>query len=175
MTDQAIHLHQGKFLSLSSVNGWEFCHRHGVTGVAVIVATTSDNELLLVEQYRPPVDANVLELPAGLVGDEVQFDGEDVVTAAGRELEEETGYQPGQIEPVMYGPTSAGMSSEIITILRATQCHRVGPGGGVDGENIIVHPIALDAVDGWLASRHEAGQLIDPKVFAGLWWALTKG
>ncbi|MEL6797861.1 MAG: DNA mismatch repair protein MutT, partial [Planctomycetota bacterium] len=60
----------GRFLSLVSRNGWEFATRVNARGVVAVVATTEANELVLVEQFRPPVGRSVIEIPAGLVGDD---------------------------------------------------------------------------------------------------------
>src|SRR5438309_2192847 len=68
-------LGEGKYLRLVERGGWEFVHRYGCSGVAVIVAFTPADRLLLVEQYRPAVDHRVIELPAGLVGDTVALRG----------------------------------------------------------------------------------------------------
>jgi ADP-ribose pyrophosphatase len=54
---------------------------------AVVVVARADDRLLFVEQYRPAIRQTQLELPAGVVED-----GESFTTAAGRELEEETGF-----------------------------------------------------------------------------------
>jgi len=58
---------------------------HG--GVAAIVAIDSENNVLLVRQYRKAVEGMLLEIPAG--GMEP---GEDALVCARRELEEETGF-----------------------------------------------------------------------------------
>ena len=85
-------LGQGRFLRLVEEGGWEFTERMGSNGVVVIVPLTDAGEIVLVEQYRPPLKCRVLELPAGLVGDKLEFEGEAFEAAALRELEEETGF-----------------------------------------------------------------------------------
>ncbi len=68
---------------------WEFVSRSGAAGAVCIIALRPGPEphIVLVEQFRPPVRAKVLEFPAGLIEP-----GHDVETTALRELEEETGY-----------------------------------------------------------------------------------
>lgn len=69
---------------------WESAERmtrHGAVDAVAIVAITSDNKILLVSQYRPPLDSTCLELPAGLIDK-----GESPEIAAVRELREETGF-----------------------------------------------------------------------------------
>lgn len=161
-------LGSGRFLSLVSRDGWEFVERPGVTGIVVMAAVTDDGKLLLIEQVRHPVGRVVLELPAGLVGDEAGSEAESLEAAAQRELIEETGYRAARFRRVFSGPPSAGLSSEIITLFVATGLSRAGSGGGVGGEEITVHEVPLEGASAWLAARVDAGSLVDPKVYAGL-------
>jgi ADP-ribose pyrophosphatase len=161
-------LGQGRFLTLLRRNRWEFVERPNVTEVAVLIPVTPDGKAVFVEQYREPVRSRTIEWPAGLVGDEEGHDGEDLLLAANRELEEETGFRAGELHAVEKGPSSAGLSSEIVTFIRAAQLEKVGDGGGVGGENIQVHLVPLEDVDAWLTARLQEGYLIDPKVYAGL-------
>ena len=91
-------LHEGEFLRLKRRDHWEYVERANARGAVVIVALTADDELLLVEQPRLPLQANVIELPAGLVGDIAGAEDEDLEIAGMRELEEETGYRAGRID-----------------------------------------------------------------------------
>jgi ADP-ribose pyrophosphatase len=127
--------------------------------------------LLFVEQYRVPCEARVIELPAGIVGDEPGKSGETLEAAATRELIEETGYEAGAIEILSSGPPSAGLASEQVTLVRARNLRRTGPGGGDAGEEIQVWEIPLTTAEEWLRQRAAQGVLIDPKVFAGLYFA----
>jgi ADP-ribose pyrophosphatase len=107
-------------------------------------------------------------MPAGLVGD---FDaGESVLVAAERELLEETGWRAGKIEYLMTGPSSAGMSTEVMAFVRATQLVREGEGGGDESEDILVHEIAIGEAPRWLAQKMAEGYSIDAKVWAGLYF-----
>lgn len=161
-------LYEGEFLRLLRRRHWEYVERTNSSGVAVIVAVTPDDELLLVEQYRWPVQQPVIELPAGLVGD--QGAEESLLEAAQRELIEETGYRAEHMESLATGPTTAGLSNEVTTFCAARGLARVGPGGGDASEDIIVHPVPLRELRGWLRSR-EHSAAIDPKLYAGLWLA----
>src|SRR5919112_2108868 len=62
---------------------------------AIIFPLTADGEVVLVNQYRPPLDMMEIGLPAGLVEE-----GERPEEAARRELSEETGYAGGEWEPL---------------------------------------------------------------------------
>ena len=78
-------LYAGKFLALVKEGHWEYADRTNASGAAIIVAVTQDQKLLLVEQYRIPVHARTIELPAGIIGDEPGDSGEAHAEAAGRE------------------------------------------------------------------------------------------
>jgi len=164
-------LHAGRYLRLVVRNGWEFVERPGIHGIVLVVAVTPGDCLLLVEQWREAVAANVLELPAGLAGDAESPAGEPLEEAAHRELVEETGWDAATMERLTAGPPSAGVTSEIVTFFRARGLSRVGAGGGVEGEAITVHEVPLGAVEAFLAQREAEGSLVDPKVWSGLWFA----
>ena len=154
-----------------SSNGWEYVQRTNAAGIVVIVAVTKDDELVLVEQHRPPVSASVIELPAGLAGDIVGQEDEDLAVAAARELEEETGFVAAEMRPLMVGPTSAGMTDELISIFLATGLERRGVGGGDQTEDISVHLVSLGSVVAWLNAAQARGALVDPKIYAALFFA----
>ena len=163
-------LHSGRFLSLFRRGRWEFAHRENATGAIAIVAVTKQRRMILVEQHRPPIGCNCIELPAGLVGDEADASNEDVVEAAKRELEEETGYRAGKMRVLLTGPSSAGLTSEMITMLHATNLEKVGNGGGVDHEEITVHEVAVSKVPSFLRAQAAEGKPADFKVYAGLYF-----
>ena len=83
---------QGKFITAKTRGRWEYVSRARNIRAAVIAAV-EDGHVLLVEQFRVPLGRNCLELPAGLIGDEDGKEEEQTLVAAGRELEEETGYR----------------------------------------------------------------------------------
>lgn len=168
-------LHTGKFLALIKEGHWEYADRTNATGAAIIVAVTDDQKLLLVEQYRIPVHARTIELPAGIIGDDPDNRDEAHAEAARRELLEETGYEAGRIEELMRGPASGGLTSEIVTLFHATNLRRVSAGGGVAHENIIVHEVALNDSHAWLKNKARTGVLVEPKVYAGLYFIERKG
>jgi len=162
--------YRGRFLGLQERDRWEYAFRTNASGVVVLVPVTNSGELVLVEQYRIPVKSRVIELPAGLSGDNGDRD-EKLKTAAQRELLEETGYRAGNLEELLTCPSTPGMSDEIVTIFYASGLERVGSGGGLDDENITVHHVPLDSATQWLESRMTEGILVDPKIYAGLFWA----
>ena len=62
-------LYETRFIQLVQRGRWVFARRTSEIKVVAVVAVTDDEKLLLVEQFRIPVDASVIELPAGLAGD----------------------------------------------------------------------------------------------------------
>jgi ADP-ribose pyrophosphatase len=167
--NEKIH-YSGRFLGLKERDRWEYTFRTNASGVVALVPVTDDEELVLVEQYRIPVKSRVMELPAGLVGDTGDPD-EDFRIAANRELIEETGYSATHLEELLVGPSTSGLADEILTIYFASGLKKVGPGGGDGNEDIEVHLVPLKNAEVWLATRSAEGILLDPKVYAGLYWA----
>ncbi len=161
-------LGRGRFLRLVSRDGWEYAERLGVRGVVAIVAVTPDGHLVLTEQYRPALDARVIDLPSGLAGDEPGCDDEPLAEAARRELLEETGWECGRLEPVFEGPPSPGSLSEVLTFFLAHDLRRAGDGGGVGDESIEVRTVPLETIRPWLADSARAGAVIDLKVHVAL-------
>ncbi len=169
--DDIVHF-EGRYLSLLERDGWEFASRSNASSVVVIVAVTSGAEIVLVEQYRKPVESRVIELPAGLVGDHTDAD-ESIFEAAQRELAEETGFSATGMKVLMECPSSAGLTDEVISFVMASGLERIGPGGGDDSEDIEVHLVPLAEVDAWLNRKLVSGIPLDPKIYAALYWLRT--
>ncbi len=163
-------LYQGRWLSLRKRGRWEYAERNNPGGAVIILALTPDDKVLFVEQYRVAIQKHTIEMPAGLVGDLADQLDEGALLAASRELEEETGYRCERVEFIHEGPSSSGMSTEMITFARAYGLTRVGPGGGDESENIVVHEVPRGEAGAWLFARAREGYSIDPKLFAGLWF-----
>lgn len=165
---------EGKFVNFVRRGRWEYAERRGCAACVGIVALTPKREIILVEQHRPPVDAPVIEVPAGLVGDTRAFRGESLETAARRELLEETGYEASRWVPLLSsvggvgGVVSAGISDETIQLFLALELKRVAKGGGDASEAITVHRVALAKLSVWLLRQQRRGARVDLKIFAGL-------
>lgn len=152
---------QGRFLTVKQQGKWEYVGRARGIEAAVIVAI-DDGHVLLVEQYRVPLGAWCLELPAGLVGDDSA--GEAIRTAAARELEEETGYRAAHLTVLGRFASSPGMVSETFTLVRADGLDKVSAGGGVEDEDITVHHVPLATLSDFVRDRREAGVIMDVKL-----------
>lgn len=168
-------IYEGKYLRVIRDGRWEYVQRTRSRGVVVIIACTEDDELILIEQERVPVQGRVLELPAGLSGDIAGEEDEPLETAARRELLEETGYEADGLSFVVDGPTSAGLSDEIISLFYGRGLRKKGPGGGDSSEDIVTHLVPIADVHDFLVAKLADGVMVDPKVFTGLYWlsALT--
>lgn len=166
--DERTTVWEGRHLRVRTCGRWEYVERTKATGGVVIVAVTTERELVLVEQQRVPLGCRVIELPAGLAGD--GGGTEELVEAARRELLEETGFEAADWAWLTSGPTSAGLTNETNTFFRATGLRAVHPGGGDEHEQIHVHRVPLDRILPWLEAKARGGAMIDPKVYAGLYF-----
>jgi ADP-ribose pyrophosphatase len=160
----------GKHIRLVARGKWEFAERKKVSGIVGIVAVTDQNKLILIEQLRAPVNRRVIEIPAGLAGDIAGSEDEKLEIAAQRELMEETGYEAREMTRLIDGAVSAGITSEIVTLFRATGLTRTGKGGGDGSEDIEVHEVPVDKVHAWIQEREKTGAIVDFKVYAGLFF-----
>jgi len=159
---------QGRFITAKTRGRWEYVGRARGIRAAAIIALDVDPDgtrhVVLVSQFRVPLGRFSLEIPAGLIGDDEGNEGEDALSAAARELEEETGYRAGQLEVLGEFYSSPGMVSEAFTLLRARDLERVGEGGGTDSENIIVHRVALRDLSRFVAEWRRAGHAVDVRI-----------
>jgi len=160
---------EGKYLAVEIEGTWEYAVRARGIKAAVIVAV-DDGHILLVEQYRVPVGRRCIELPAGLIGDEGH--PEAVEVAAARELEEECGYRAERVEALGVFHSSPGMTSEAFTLVRASGLTRVGEGGGVEGEGITVHRVAVAELSAFVEAKRWEGLAVDAKMIVVLAGAL---
>jgi ADP-ribose pyrophosphatase len=147
---------------------WQYVERKKGKEAVAVIAETEDGKVILTEQFRRPVNQRVIDWPAGLVGDEEP--DTDAAETAKKELEEETGYVCESVERLAKGPTSPGITSEIVSLYRARGVTKKGGGGGVGGEDITVHTIPRGELVKWL---YEQNALIDLKVWAGLYFLKT--
>ncbi|HET8534166.1 MAG TPA: NUDIX hydrolase, partial [Sphingomicrobium sp.] len=113
----------GKYISVLQQGRWEYVSRTGSVNAVVILAEY-EGKAILVEQYRVPVGARCLELPAGLVGDEDP--NATVDETAVKELEEETGFTADRVEHLGQFHSSPGMVAESFTLVRAHGVRKVG-------------------------------------------------
>jgi ADP-ribose pyrophosphatase len=124
----------------------------------VVVPLDNQGDILLVRQYRKPVEKGLLELPAGGIEP-----GEDPVECVRRELREETGYSPQKIEELGGFYSTPGYCTEYLHLYLATEL-RYSPLVAEDTEGIELVRVPLSRIPGLIAS----GEICDAKSIAGL-------
>jgi 8-oxo-dGTP pyrophosphatase MutT (NUDIX family) len=146
--------------SSGKVREWESFERVNCKGIVAIVPVTDDKEVLLIRQFRPPVNGYVIEFPAGL------SEKEDMLEeTARRELLEETGYSAREMIYLTEGPLSSGASGEILTVFLARGVEFRGVGKRDETEEIEVLKIPMNELYQKLSSFRSEGNLIDLKIF----------
>lgn len=167
-------LWEGNFLKVVSVlykdrlgqhRKWEAIERTKCGGISAIIPITSNNEFLLVRQFRPVVGKFVIEFPAGLVAI-----GEDPKITSFRELIEETRCYSDKIYFLTDGPVSSGLSSEILSIFVAYDVREAGddllsqhlPD---ESEDIEIIKTPIEQIYDTLTSYRNKGDLIDLKIY----------
>jgi ADP-ribose pyrophosphatase len=163
---------QGRFITAKQRGRWEYVSRsHGIRAAVILAideAPGDEPHVILVEQYRVPLGRCCLELPAGLIGDDEpgvnDFTGENTLSAAQRELEEETGYHAEHWEDLGEYYSSPGMVSESFTLLKATGLTKVSEGGGTGGEDILIHRVPLARIGEAIAEFRAQGTGIDVRL-----------
>lgn len=164
-------LYETRWLKLQRHGHWDFVRRPHSDHAVGILPLTDAGEIVLIEQFRIPMQARVVEIPAGLVDDEPAHRGEPLADTARRELLEETGYRAGRIDKLIASPTSAGMTAETTHLFLARDLEKIGAGGGTGREDIEIHHVPVAQVRNWLLAREQQGRQIDFKIHAALWAA----
>ena len=104
---QKTTLFETKWLGIYRIGDWDFaCRPQAPTAVGILAITPGD-EIVLIEQFRVPLQRRVIEIPAGIVGDEPEHAGEPLAETARRELLEETGYAAAEMKLLIETPTTA--------------------------------------------------------------------
>ncbi|HJV45906.1 MAG TPA: NUDIX hydrolase [Bacillota bacterium] len=130
-------------------------------GAVAIVAITEDGRIVMVRQFRKPLDQTIFEIPAGKLEK-----GEDPLACAKRELIEETGYSAQEMKAIVSFYTSPGFADEFIYIYEAKGL-TVGEATPDEDEFVDLHLLTLEeAMD-----KITSGEIIDAKtVFAVYYW-----
>jgi ADP-ribose pyrophosphatase len=129
--------------------------------VAMVPIEDDGRTVLLVRQYRGPIDRELLEVPAGLC----DVDGEDPLATARRELVEEVGRTADELELVAGYYPSAGFSDQFVRLYLARGLHEVAPDRqGIEEAHMTIVPFDLADLDDAIAD----GTIADSKTLVGL-------
>ena len=138
---------------------------------AVAVVAVHQGAVVLVEQYRAPLDSNLIEIPAG----KRDIQGEDPKVAARRELIEEAGLDTPSLDDLEHlgdFVTAAGFTDEVISIYGTRDCIEVGRQvEGPEETHSTLLRVPLDEIGAWMVD----GRLTDAKSLIGLFWARERG
>jgi ADP-ribose pyrophosphatase len=160
---------EGKFLrfvltkyidSSGAIREWESFERVNCKGIVAVVPVTDNKEVLLIRQFRPPVNGYVIEFPAGL-----NDKGDTLQEAARRELLEETGYTAKKMVFLTEGPLSSGASGEILTAYLANGLEFKGVGKRDETEDIELLKVPIKEVESRLSALRSEGNYVDLKIF----------
>ena len=130
-------------------------------GAVCAVPVLDDGRVVLVRQFRAPVNTEILEVPAG----KCDVEGEPPEVTAARELEEEVGLRPAQLDLLCAFNTSPGISDERVWVYLARELEEVeAQGHGPEEEHMTVEHVDLADVPAMVS----AGELVDAKTIIGL-------
>ena len=154
-----------KWVQLVQEGDWFYARRPQGTRHVLVLAVTSEEEVVLVEQHRVPVGGRTIELPAGMFKE-----GEGLLNAAARELEEETGYRGRDLVVVGAFVTSPGITDERAHVVVVKDAVRVSEGGGLihEGERTTTHVVRLSNLKLFLEGFSEAGGHVSSSIYAAL-------
>jgi len=127
-------------------------------GASAILPLLPNDRIILIEQYRPAVGHNLLEIPAGLLEQ-----GEEPIDCARREMREETGFEAGKLTPLLEILPATGFSDERMYIFLAQDLQFVGQDPDED-EWVKVHSVSSRTARKLL----EEGEIVDGKTVAAL-------
>lgn len=131
-------------------------------GAAAVMALL-DGKLLVVEQFRKPLEKFQIEIPAGKLDA-----GEDPLTAAARELEEETGYRSNDLKLLSAFYTSPGFADEKLYIYFTDKVEQ-GVQNPDEDEDLKVEAITLKQAEAYI----EEGRISDAKTILAVYaWKL---
>ena len=125
--------------------------------IAVVVVDEVDN-ILMVKQFRTPINKSLLEIPAGGVKD-----GEDPEDCVRRELQEEIGYLPAKLQRLGGFYAAPGYCSEYLHIFLATDL-TISRLTAEDTDEIEVMRFTVPEI----LTMIDSGEICDAKSIAGL-------
>lgn len=130
-------------------------------GGAVVIPVKDNGKIILVKQFRYPLQSWLIEFPAGKLDE-----NEDPLICATRELEEETGFKASRFEKLGKILTAPGYSTEILHIYKASELI-AGKHNREEGEfGMEVMELSADEINSLITS----GEITDAKTIAGMFF-----
>lgn len=170
VTTHTEHIFKGKIISLQvdtvTLPGGATATREIVRHPgAVAVLALVDDKMLVVEQYRKPMEKSQVEIPAGKLDP-----GEDPLVAAERELIEETGYRPASLKLLSSFYTSPGFADELIHLYVADELTQ-GEAQPDEDEFLELEAITLEQAQQYIRE----GRISDAKTLLAVYaWQIMK-
>lgn len=143
----------------------EIVHHHGAVGILTVI----DHKILLVKQWREPLQQLTLEIPAG----KVEPDCVDLKSEALRELNEETGYTCSELQFLTGFYSTPGFSDEYLTLYYAPAVKPVAHKRPLDPDEFLsIELLTLDQAQ----SQMQQGLICDAKtILAIMFWQQLMG
>lgn len=131
-------------------------------GAVGIIPITADGRLIVVEQYRKPLERSIVEIPAGKLEP-----GEEPAVTAVRELEEETGYGANDFTYLQTIATSPGFADEVIHLYIAKDLYKIEqPASPDEDEFVELMEISLEEAEEMM----QDGRIYDAKTVIAVMW-----
>ncbi len=136
---------------------WDMIHHSGASAILTIL---DNGKILLEKQYRGPFEKYLIEIPAGK-----KEEGEDFLTCAVRELEEETGYICDNLKEILTIYPTVAVSDEVIKIYLATNLKRGNKNLDVDEDFEMLELSIEEALE-----KINKAEIVDSKTVAAILW-----
>lgn len=167
-TIQSNRLYEGKIINLKvddvSLPNGKTSKRELIEhpGAVAVIAITSENKIIMVEQYRKALERSLVEIPAGKLEK-----GEAPEFTAMRELEEETGYTADKLELIQSFSTSPGFADEVVHLYFAVGLKKSTNGAALDEDEFVeLMEVSLEEAEEMVRNQ----RIYDAKTaFAVLW------
>lgn len=167
-------IHKGKYRDLVSaefvtprgtVEMWDYFSTS--RKIAMVLPLTQSGAMVLVDEYRVPIDDRILSLPAGTFDSQ----SESAIECARRELQEETGYTAKELYSVTTFFGAPSLSNSQIELFVAFDVEKTSETHLDDNEDIVVCEYAYDKIKEMLSTR---SRNIHPNIFAAYEMARIK-
>ncbi len=132
-------------------------------GAVAIIPITSEGKIVMVEQFRKPLEKSIIEIPAGKLepGEKPEF-------TALRELEEETGYGATELDLIQSFATSPGFADEIIHLFAAKNLFKIEQPADLDEDEFVeLMEVSIEEAEQLVKEQ----RIFDAKTILAIMWA----